>query len=89
MTSDTTLIDCLFETRASTGMIGTTGTIGWILPGRRPFAFGFVADSGRDRCCGITAEEGVVGCVESASEGALDVVGVADEEEGGGSFKAG
>ena len=48
-----------------------------------------MSDSGRDSCCGIMAEEGVVGCVESASEGALDVVGVADMEEGGGSIKAG
>lgn len=54
------------------GMTGTIETMG---------TFGFCGDLLMDLTCGrvgigVLAEEGVVGCVDSASEGACEVDGV-------------
>jgi hypothetical protein len=58
-------------------MIGTAGTI--TLEG-----FDCVGVWGaRFESCGGTAEEGVVGCVESVSEGAWDVAGVSGSDAAG------
>lgn len=70
--SDFEETDSRFGGRAREGRFGTAGTIGCVLVVVRatlPLGTG-----GR----GLTAEDGVVGCVESASDGVCDVAGVAE-----------
>ena len=77
---DAALVDLRCEIRESDGKLGTTGTIGDV----RCTGFWIALDSeGTCRVggiCKVTAEEGVVGWVESASDGACEVVGVADPD---------
>ena len=64
-------VESLFEGRESEGMCGIAGTMG------TTFAVARMAGLGTGGRGGI-AEDGVVGCVESASDGAWDVAGVSD-----------
>ena len=76
--SDVMLVDFFLDAVERDGMFGTTGTIGPLLVAGLDSAFEFELDDVRGGPCGVTTDEGVVGCVESASEGACDVVGVAE-----------
>jgi hypothetical protein len=64
------LTDCLLVERESAGIFGITGTTGIGFPGCRVVGLDLELVTMRAGGGGGTAEEGVVGCVESASEGA-------------------
>lgn len=80
--SEVMLMDCLFDDLDRAGILGTTGTKGNAFPEIRPFEEGTIFESGRNGIWGAVADDGVVGCVELVSEGAFDVVGVAESERG-------
>ena len=80
MIPETRLVDLRPDGRESEGILGTTGTTGNTLPADLLKDLGSVPVCCLAGICGATAEEGVVGCVESASDWACEVVGVADPD---------